>query len=693
MVACNRRSILFLCAVLCVADNAPLQAVVIGSNTAVSQQALAIFPSTDSDNQMLGFAAFVNGFTLSGGGNCIFNSFYPIAGAVTLNGGTLSLSKDLVFQKGISFYNGGTITGNGRDIIFLDTDPLPLPVNTTIPSTVSLLTQYNTGQEVVSCDWSFDNNFLVAINSYWSIFGIYNFDGTTIHTAGTQSSRDNFTCGRWHPSLYLVATGSTSNDLQIWQYSVDSQSVTLLSQQNVSQTVNAVCWHPTGNYIAVGTVNGSDELSIYSFLYSTLRLVTQSNLMPSRTISTNALSWDATGSYLVAGTARKTGSGGDELLVYAFDGSKLTLNASVNLNITVNEVSYSPTGNYVAVGLATGADRLQIYAHDPVAGELTQITSASIGQSLAVQSVSWSPDGNYLAFGSSKGNGNEFNVYFFDPSAQTLTLVYSFNTVTTDYTVRWSPSGNFLALGDANNYLSIYNLSSGTSTLTFNAAKLAFNSDVTFNVPTTFQGSCAIDGSNHALQFGNQGSIVVGSGATLALKNLTLNNITASNFYCADGTATITFNNVELDLSASDYNFTTGSFNVVGLLHIMGPYGFNYQTSQASTVNSNGTLFVDQGSKFNYSPSVNANNLLSFADSTASFILHSATLQVSNAGLQLTKGYVEIDGKSYVINSGTQVSQGLILGDGISSANNVVVRILPEAQCLVSSGYIVDKSV
>ena len=185
----------------------------------------------------------------------------------------------------------------------------------------------------------------------------------------------------------------------------------------------------------------------------------------------------------------------------------------------------------------------------------------------------------------------------------------------------------------------------------------------------------------------------VGSGATLTLKNVVLRNITASNFYCIDETSTIIFDNVVLALALSDYSFNAGSFNVVGLLHIMGPYGFNYQSNQTSMISSNGTLFIHQGSKFNYNPSVSAATLFAFADAISSFIMRSATLEVSDVGLQLTKGFIEFDGKCYIVTSGMSESQGLVLGDGVSSLNNVIVRILPEAVCEVVSGYLVDKSV
>ncbi len=683
---------------LCAAHYASLFAPAIGSTTTVSEQALAIFPSTDTTNQMLGFAAFVNGFTLNNGGSCIYNSYYPVVGAVTLNTGTLSLSKDLIFQSGLSFNNGGTITGNSRLITFLDTSPIQLPINTVSPSIVTYVTDINTSKAILSCDWSYDNNYLAAVNSGSDTFGVYSFNGSTITAAGTETASTSFTCVRWHPTQYYLATGRTSgssqDNFQVWQYTPSTKSFSIVSQVVLSKTVEAVCWHPTGKYVAVGTASGTNEIDIYGFSNNTLTSITSVNLATSRNISANALSWDSTGTYLVIGTASSTASGAYELLLYSFNGSTLTLNSYVNANVAVNSVSYSPTGPYVAVGLASGSSCVEIYQHNPTAGTLTLLTNAEVAEALAVESVQWSPNGQYAAIGTTSGTGTQFNVYAFNATAQTLTLVYGFTDSGIVYDVSWSPNGNYIAIGDSVDYLSVYSFYyPATGTLVFNNAKLRFNSDVTFNVPTIFQGTCAIDGNDQMIQCGAQGSIIVASGASLTIKNVILNNIISSTFYCADNTGIITFNNVTLDLSAANYTFSAGSFNVNNVLHIKGLYGFNYQANQISTINSNATLLIDRGSFFNYSPSTSSNNLLVFADSTASLVLHSATLQVSNAGLQLTKGYIEIDGKSYVVNSGTQASQGLLLGDGVSSANDVVMRLLPNATCLVTSGYITDQSV
>lgn len=94
-----------------------VQAIVIGSNTAPSRQGAASFPSTDSDNEMRGFAIFESGITLANSSTSVkYNSFYPVSGNIALNNGTLVLQRDMPLGSKAVFTTGGTITGNGYSI-------------------------------------------------------------------------------------------------------------------------------------------------------------------------------------------------------------------------------------------------------------------------------------------------------------------------------------------------------------------------------------------------------------------------------------------------------------------------------------------------------------------------------------------------------------------------------------------------
>gem|GEM_PF-4916664 len=81
----------------------PIHALIVGSNTAVSRQSLVTFPEADSNNTMLGFAAFEDGFRLETfATTCTFDAYFPVGGTVQLDGGSLWLARDMELEQGIT---------------------------------------------------------------------------------------------------------------------------------------------------------------------------------------------------------------------------------------------------------------------------------------------------------------------------------------------------------------------------------------------------------------------------------------------------------------------------------------------------------------------------------------------------------------------------------------------------------------
>jgi hypothetical protein len=72
-----------------------------GSETVVSVEPVFTFSAADSDNTMLAFGYFKNGFTLEDNTTtCTFESIFPVGGDISLNGGTLRLQTDLEVENG-----------------------------------------------------------------------------------------------------------------------------------------------------------------------------------------------------------------------------------------------------------------------------------------------------------------------------------------------------------------------------------------------------------------------------------------------------------------------------------------------------------------------------------------------------------------------------------------------------------------
>ncbi len=220
--------------------------------------------------------------------------------------------------------------------------------------------------------------------------------------------------------------------------------------------------------------------------------------------------------------------------------------------------------------------------------------------------------------------------------------------------------------------------------------ELVLHADTTLNGNITFNGVCTVEGSGHAVDCTN-GSLVAGTGASVLLKNLLIENVAAGSISCTDSLGTFSLQDV-VWAQIADYSFSQGHIDVVGGVRITGTHIFAYQSDQVSSIQSNAQLYFDTGMTFSYDPSAASNNLLTLVDRFATLYLNETTLFATDVGLQLTKGTLVVEGECPVISEGTSAAQGILLGDGISD-NNIQLNVLPESGFKIESGFLSSKDV
>ncbi|MCX5921735.1 MAG: hypothetical protein NTX86_00160 [Candidatus Dependentiae bacterium] len=248
---------------------------------------------------------------------------------------------------------------------------------------------------------------------------------------------------------------------------------------------------------------------------------------------------------------------------------------------------------------------------------------------------------------------------------------------------------------NGNNYSLL--LPNKISTFSFPAAVMTFvdiavqmNSDVALQALMTFTGVSVIDGQGYTLDC-SSGSLAVGNGSSLALRNLTLTGLSAGKMYCTDSLGTFSFDNVTCVLS-NNYTFTQGKLDILGDLMCTGPYVFCYQSTRTSTIYSQASLAFDAGMTFSYNASVSG-SLLAMADATASLALYETTLYSTVPGLNLTKGQLVVEGSCPVMSTASSSGNGIKLGDGSSASNNLTISILEESGLNLLSGFMVYQNV
>lgn len=113
--------------------NVPLKGTVYGSDNNI-QAGLSFFtfPAGQSNNRLATYGLAANGFALANAStSAIFDSIFPVTGSINLNGGTLTLNQDLIFNNGTTLQGLGAIVGQNH-IIQLSYSTNSLPTNTVL---------------------------------------------------------------------------------------------------------------------------------------------------------------------------------------------------------------------------------------------------------------------------------------------------------------------------------------------------------------------------------------------------------------------------------------------------------------------------------------------------------------------------------------------------------------------------------
>jgi len=691
----------------------PSQALVVGSLSAPSRQAITTFPTGVSNNEMLGFAAFEGGFILTDANTTVaFDAYFPVSYLMNMRGGILNLDVDMKLSNSFTaFVSTGTINGNGYSLITPSSQEFPFIMAMDTPNVLIYDNHLQLATTNNSVDWSISDAYnVVGVNQTTPGIYILQFNPTTfaITQVTTANTPGNCSSTRWHPTLYYVAAANQTTgagSVQTYLFSPSASSLTLQANLTTGTNAFAVSWHPTGNYLAVGFSNG---ISVYSFNSSTGALTLLSSDVQAQAVSMNALTWSGDGKYVVAGYA--TAASFNELRVDSFNGSTLTPVSSFRIGATVNACEWNPSADYISVGLNTGiVNTLRMFQFSRSTNTLTDLTNAHTGDTNTVLGINWSPDGQSIVIVLPTPTAQTVRIYNFNPYAQVQSLV-SENTLAPNGlgSIRWSRGGVFVLTGDLEvegNFASYYTASVPYYLINL---KIVMNSNMAIYGQPTFQGNCVIDGNGYTLNIASAQSFIINTGSTLQLKNVNLYGV-AGNTSALDGIIAATpsfFDSTGVlqlrDMTwtqTADYTFLNGAFTIQGDVLFTGTSNFIYSSTQTSTINSNSTLMFDNFMTFSYAPSTlllgssSLNSLLVLTDNTSNLHILNTTLYISTTGLQLTKGNLIVEGLCSVLSAATNSSQGIFIGDGALAANDLTTMILAESGLNVQSGFVVYQNV
>lgn len=665
-------------------------AITVGSDTAVSREAFTVFPAADTDNEILGFAAFDDGFAFEDNTtSCTFNALFPVQEVVALSGGALLLEKNLTLEGDVSV-GVGCINADSRTVYLPNPEGTNILPNSCYDTYISLVDQVNTGTvPITTLDWSFDSQY-IAVGTAAQTGGpeiqIYHrLDNVITLTASIEAGNFINTL-RWSPREYYLAGGSAIDPFELATFflNVAAGTFTVADTFDAPTAVTAISWDPGGDYIIVG-LESLTLLGFFSVSAGTISLVTTLGFGSTRTVSNDALDWRSTGTYFVVGVDVNAAP---ELAVGSFDGTTAAFLAAAELGETIISLDWKPSSSLIAVGLGGTTTRLRVFNHD-LGTSLTEVAANT--ESITINGVDWAPNGKKLATAKSvDGSGQEFEVLNYDENAMNFAFFGADEQGVNVNTVRWSPSGEFLVTGNNDGDIYLYRVFDPG--LTIKNGNVVLRSDMQLTKPIILDGNCTLHGGGYTIDFAGTGSLVVTSGSSLEINDVTFVNVTNNRLVNLDTTSTVTLRNVTM-IVEGDVTFDTGVLAVTGDTIISGTQVFIYTSEQQSSIHENATLCFDQGMTFSYAPTIADNSLLQLASSNAVLALKGASLHATTTGLHFQNGILDIDGTCVVTSDATVQAEGIMFGDGASAVNDTKIKIGPESILDVERGIVVYNNV
>jgi hypothetical protein len=711
-----------------------------GSETALSVEPFYTFPAADSDNAMLGFGWFKNGFGLEDGStSCTFDSVFPVSGDVYLNDGTLSLSADLLFRNITTWYTSGEILG--KTTWYTSGEILGNNYLVDLSSSI-------TGLGSVLYEQIFDNTN-VNINSDLIISGSVTFRGNCIFNGnGKRITLDD-------NGYILIDSSSTVSFKDLTILRIADENISCVDD-TASINFSGVNWLQAGDF---KFSSGSILFTKNSFFSGAYTFSYESGM--TSTIESNSR-WTVKDSMRLS-IGRKIADSSYEPLYLTDDTSSLKLSnctfgvTSSGMKLINGVIDIS--NQLVLDAVSTSSQYGLVLGDGTLAGDVDMEFSSGASIFIANGALTLDVvDPNFMQL--RKGRAriareagsvlyvnqdlNLANVIFNADATAGMVIApgksvsYSNCSMETDFVdftltgIFYSAISNLLNEGDdifltrgtlplativvgANNSIRGSGDVSGPimlqsplseakldlsgsilSNITMGGGKVSLNSDLFLEGNKVLVGQGTVDLNSHDFKLGAldktwTGSIYWdGSGGVLSINSeicgLNLEGLSVDNIKCVDGTSSLNLHNANWSQSG-DFSFANGSILISGKTNFSDAYTFTYETNMTSTIESNARWAFKNNIKFVIGKKVfdSSTEPLYLEAETSSLKFSNCTLNVTSSGMRLINGVVDVAGEVILDADSTSSQNGLILGDGTAD-HNVSLKLVPGSSIFLSNG-------
>ncbi|KKQ32629.1 MAG: hypothetical protein US49_C0006G0080 [candidate division TM6 bacterium GW2011_GWF2_37_49] len=290
---------------------------------------------------------------------------------------------------------------------------------------------------------------------------------------------------------------------------------------------------------------------------------------------------------------------------------------------------------------------------------------------------------------SSVFNGGGHFINFANDNAGTLNIADASNVVLRNVVLR-----NFKDTA--------VQLGAGASLIFGDGVVVELTDGQTMTMPWAFEGTATINAFGNTLDLGLK-NIQIMQGGNLTIQNTSIQGLADYNLRCV-GNATITLKNDRLNTLHEDYStdspfsFTSGSLVFDQNVKFRGI--FEYLTNQPSMIRKDSRLIFESMypisitqsyspiSIFVYEPIIANRDLIMMEDFSSELHLNGCALISSSTGMRLINGSVFVEGKNYILGSGSSISEAISFGNINLPSSDLFVNIMPGGSLEVMEGIL-----
>jgi WD40 repeat protein len=600
----------------------------------------------------------------------------------------------------------------------------------------------NFGSFSVCAAWSPNSKFIAigGVNHPTDLI-VYEWDSNTnslidLGASAKKSCGNQAYAAAWSPDGKYLAVGQDngSTDLIVYRWDNGNTLTDLGSgaSKDFGSFAYSVNWSPNGKYLAVGGKNGTTDVIVYQWDSATNTLIDLgANAKKDHGYAAYSVVWSPDGKYLAVGGQNGT----TDVIIYQWNTATNSLvdlgaNAQKDHGSFANSIAWCNGSKYLAIGGLNGTTDVIFYQWDGL--NLTTISSIDFGSQALT--VSWSPNTKFFVCA---GQNSPYNVAaYYSPYTFTLngneqnidlTWPYIFHDYKNSAGGIVKFENGFTVLSDANAYLDLdIPISSGIDLR--GTGELILSGDLYLDSTCTLSGGgiiagqghtiflqgdlllpatspsvihitsdTVIDGQNNDMILDHQCYFLVDNNVTLTLKHLTLKNppgaITPYPIQLFGPSSRLALDDVTFALNGN-FTFSQGQLFFHNDVIVSGTSQCVYASPQPSYITQQSILMVDHQASFSYGPiSSNNRQLIKMFDQSSQLYLNGCTVQSTTTGLQLTKGTLLCNGKSYIYNqdnangAAKSLSQAIALGDG-DPEHDLEIIMYPGASLNVKSGIL-----